>query len=180
MHAIFKKNILDFLKQFVIPFSGLSLGNHDYQFKITSEFFEYFEYSEIKHANIDVKVILDKQSTMLIFDFDINGDVELICDRCQDPFPLEIEGEERLIVKFSEEQSSPADEIIILSQFENKIDLNKHIFEYINLLLPYKRVHPDDNNGISLCNKEMIEKLKSLEQTKQTDPRWDALKKINL
>jgi len=170
---------VDFLKQFMIPFSGLSLGNHDFQFKITNEFFEHFGYSEIEDANIEVKVLLDKQGSMLVFDFDIHGEVDFICDRCQDIFSMEIEGRERLIIKFSGDQAEQTDEIIILPLSDNKIDLSQHLFEYINLLFPYKRVHPDDNNGVSQCNKEMIEKLKSLEKTQQFDPRWDALKKIN-
>lgn len=163
----------------MIPFSGLSLGNHDFQFKITNEFFEHFGHSEIEDANIEVKVLLDKQSSMLVLDFDIHGEVDFICDRCQDIFSKEIEGRERLIIKFSGEQAEQTDEIIILPLSDNKIDVSQHIFEYINLLFPYKRVHPDDNNGVSQCNKEMIEKLKSMEKTQQSDPRWDALKKIN-
>ncbi len=171
---------MDILKQFVIPFTGLSLGDHDFQFEVRDEFFEHFEYSELEHAAIDISVLLEKQATMLILDFNINGNVVFICDRCQEPYSHEISGTERLIVKFSGDQSNSSDEIINLSFSENKIDLSQHIFEYINLLFPYKRIHPDDSDGNSRCKQEMIEKLKSLENTKQTDPRWDALKKINL
>lgn len=171
---------MDFWKQFVIPFSGLSLGNHDYHFKITNEFFEHFEYSDIENANLNVDVIMEKQSSMLIFDFDIKGSVDFICDRCQEVFSQLIEGTEHLIVKFGEEQSNTNDDIVILSITENKIDLSQHIFEYINLMFPYRRIHPEDENGVSQCNKEMLEKLKSLEKKTQADPRWDILKKINI
>ena len=171
---------MDILKQFVIPFTGLSLGDHNFQFEVRDKFFEHFEYSELERADIKVNVLLDKQVTMLVLNFDIRGDVDFICDRCQESYSHQIKGTERLIVKISEDQSQTTDEIISLSFSENKIDLSQHIFEYINLLFPYKRVHPDDGNGSSQCNQEMIEKLKSLESTKQTDPRWDALKKINL
>ena len=164
----------------MIPFTGLSLGGHDFQFEVRDEFFEHFEYSELEHADIKVNVLLDKQPAMLTLDFDIKGNVDFICDRCQESYSREISGTERLIVKFGEDQSQSTDEIIILSLSANKIDLSQHIFEYINLLFPYRRVHPDDINGNSGCNQEMIEKLKSLENVKQADPRWDALKKINL
>ena len=171
---------MNFLKQLVIPFSGLGLGDHNFQFIITDEFFEHFEYSEIENADITVNVVLDKQTSMMVLNFDINGKVDFICDRCQDSFSHKIEGNERLIIKFSEEHSELSDDLIILPLSENKINLGQHIFEYINLLFPYKRVHPDDEEGNSLCNKEMLNKLKSMEKTEQTDPRWDALKKINL
>lgn len=168
------------LKQYVIPFTGLSLGDHDYLFKITDEFFDHFEYSELSNSDIEVKVILIKQSNMLIFNFDIQGNVTFICDRCQEPFVYELKGSEKLIVKFGSDQSSSNDEIIVLPVSESKIDLSQHIFEYINLMVPYKRMHPEDENGNSLCNYEMIEKLEELNKKQQIDPRWEALRKINL
>lgn len=164
----------------MIHFTGLGLGDHSYHFKITDEFFEQFEYSEVEHADIDIDIILEKQPSMLILDFDIRGNVDFICDRCQESFTQFIQGKEQIIIKFGQENIDSTDEIIVLPLSENKIDLSQHIFEYINLLFPYRRVHPDDIHGESLCNKEMIERLKSLEKTEQTDPRWDILKNISL
>ena len=180
---IFARNFfwrkVNLLKQYLIPFTGLSLGDHDYQFEITDEFFEHFEYSEIKNTDIDVKVILNKQSAMMILDFTIQGKVDFICDRCQEPYTQVLNGKERLIFKFSDDQSQSDDEIIILAVSENKIDLSQHIFEYISLMFPYKRMHPEDENGNSMCDVSMINQLKSFEKKQQIDPRWEALKDIS-
>jgi uncharacterized metal-binding protein YceD (DUF177 family) len=57
------------------------------------------------------------------------------------------------------------------------------MYEYIVLSLPVQRIHPDDENGRSGCDPDMLEKLKALTAKElnlenQADPRWDALKGI--
>jgi uncharacterized metal-binding protein YceD (DUF177 family) len=168
------------MKQYVIPFAGLGLGDHDYDFTISDEFFEHFGYSDISNSNINANVILTRQSNMLVLNFEIRGTVDFTCDRCQDPYTHELKASEQLIVKFSDDEMDSVDEIIVLPPAESKIDISKHLFEYITLTVPYKRVHPDDERGNSLCNKNMIEKLNSLNRKEQADPRWEALKNINL
>ncbi|GAG53875.1 unnamed protein product, partial [marine sediment metagenome] len=53
---------------------------------------------------------------------------------------------------------------------------------YIHLALPPKRAHPDDENGKSMCDAEILKKLKELKgkeiEKQDNDPRWEALKKI--
>ena len=88
------------LTAFIIPFAGLKEGIHDYAFDIDAAFFESFEYSEVKQGNVHVDVILERQERMLIFNFNIRGNVQVPCDRCLSSLDLTIEGHERLIVKF--------------------------------------------------------------------------------
>ena len=94
---------MDYLKQFVIPYSGLALGNHQFEFILGDKFFESIEYSEIKHGQLLAVINLEKQERMLVFDFDINGIVRVECDRCLDDLEIEVSDTERLIVKFGEE-----------------------------------------------------------------------------
>jgi len=162
-------------KDFVIPFKGLSAGTHQYLFKIDQTFFESFEYFESEKGNLDIEVELIKESALLDFHFHVKGIVELVCDRCMGSFENQIDGKFRLIVKFGETFSEESDEVIILPLSENTIDLKQYVFEYINLLLPIKRAHQDKND----CNPDMLQKLQNHEEQKN-DPRWDALKNINL
>ncbi|MCK4361636.1 MAG: DUF177 domain-containing protein, partial [Bacteroidales bacterium] len=83
---------MDYLKQFVIRFSGLSIGNHQYKFIIDEKFFEKFDFSEIKNGKITVDLLLNKQENVLILNFIINGTVNVTCDRCLEPFDLDIYG----------------------------------------------------------------------------------------
>src|ERR1051325_8526847 len=93
-----------------IPFVGLSLGEHKFDYKIGDAFFSNYEYSLIKNGDITVELDFLKQETMLVLDFYISGTIQAICDRCLEEFPLEIDGHNRLIVKFGEEAAEESDE----------------------------------------------------------------------
>jgi uncharacterized metal-binding protein YceD (DUF177 family) len=114
---------------------------------------------------------------MLVFHFAFSGTVRVPCDRCSAEFDLPVEGEERLIVKFGEMHGEESEDIFIITENEHSIDLGPFLFDYINLLVPYRRVHGEDENGKSLCDPE-VTKYISEEEPGQTDPRWDALKRL--
>src|ERR1035437_9907756 len=86
-------------KEYIIQFVGLSAGTHLYDFNVGEKFFKSFEYSEIKKADIKVKLALLKQSTMMVFQFEISGTVKTACDRCAAEFDLPVNGNFKLIVK---------------------------------------------------------------------------------
>jgi uncharacterized metal-binding protein YceD (DUF177 family) len=165
-------------KEFLIPFVGLNLGNHEFTYEVNELFFENFEYSEIKKGQLKVDLSFEKQETMLVLDFQIDGTVEVNCDRCTDAFNYQIKGEERLIFQFGESYSEDSDEIITLPENAYEINIAPFIYESIHLLLPIRCIHPDNQDGESGCNPKVIEKLNEHIKNKETDPRWDALKKL--
>ena len=164
------------LKDFIIPFLGLKEGFHDFTFNIDGKFFESFEYSEINEGKVRVLMNLEKQGQMMIFNFTIKGYVIVPCDRCLADMEYAVEGNERLVVKFGAEWKEETEEILIIPETDSHIDLSKFIYEYIMLMLPYKKVHPE---GEGLCDAEMIHTLEQFAEEKQ-DPRWDALKDLKL
>ncbi|MBI9037351.1 MAG: DUF177 domain-containing protein [Bacteroidales bacterium] len=166
------------LKRYIIQFGGLSIGNHNFEFHVDDAFFENFEYSEIKEGDVFVDVSLEKQETMLILNFSIKGNVNIICDRCSDFFDLPISTNQQLIVKFGDEDFEETDDIFVIPFNEHKIDLSQLIYEYINLSVPIKRVHPDNKHGNSTCDPEIIKIIEGLSENNSTDNRWDALKKL--
>ena len=74
------------------------------------------------------------------------------------------------------------DEILIIPHGEHKINVAQYIYEMIVLAVPQKRVHPGIEDG-SLSS-DILKKLEELEpkevkeNKEETDPRWDALKKL--
>ena len=168
---------MNYLDQFVIPFSGLKTGTFQYGFDIDGEFFEQFETSEIGQALLKVDVELERQARMLVFHFSIAGTVKVPCDRCLSEFDLPVQGTERLIVKFGEERGEESEDIFIITENEHSFDLAPFIYEYINLMVPYKRVHGLDAQGRSLCDPEVTRYIND-ESEESTDPRWDALKAL--
>ena len=168
---------MGYLKQFVIPFSGLKAGNYTFTFEIDDRFFEHFEYSEITHGRVHVDVVLERQPRMMVFNFLIAGHVLVTCDRCGENFSMPMDGEEQLIVKFGPVHEEESDDILVITEDEHELDMSQFIYEYIHLLLPMRKVHSTDADGNSLCNEDVVNRI-SAEENHMADPRWEALKKL--
>ena len=168
-------------RQFVIPFKGLKVGKHSFVYDIDDKFFDDYAQSEVTQGKIHVEVDLDKKASLLEFYFSLEGKVIVTCDRCLNEFEMPIAYNTELFVKFGDVTEEQTDEIIVLSHNEFELDVAQYIYEFVHLSLPYKRVHPDDANGHSTCNKEMLKKLDEYiirENDDNKDPRWDDLKNL--
>ncbi len=166
-----------------IEFKGLKEGLHDFEFKIDNKFFEHFEESLVNKGEVLIKVVLEKRSAFLKLHFNIEGWLELTCDRCLEEYQQAIKYENVLFVKYGEKEYDDGDNVIWVNPEEHHVNLAQIIYEYLTLCIPLRHVHPKNRNGERACNKEMIEKLKKYKQTEKeedqkTDPRWDALRKL--
>lgn len=171
------------LKEFLIPFVGLKVGKHHFDFNIDNSFFELFGFEDFNDSNVKTKVVLEKKSTLLEFDFQVFGSVNVNCDLSNEPFDQPIEGNYYLVVKFGQEFNDDDDEILILPHGEHEINIAQFIYELIVLSVPKKLVHPGVKDGS--LKSDILDKLNELspKETTQkkddkTDPRWDSLKKL--
>jgi len=167
-------------RTYTIPLSGLKEGRHTFDFEIDNKFFEHFEESEVKEGSLIANVVMDKKSSHLDLAIKISGKVRICCDRCLEMFLHPVVCENRLLVKFGKALEDIDPDILYLPVGENELDLKQHIYEFILLDLPIKRIHPDDKNGNSTCDPEMLKKLDELiiEEDRKEDPRWNELKKL--
>ena len=164
-------------KDYTIPYTGLKIGRHEFEFKLGNSFFEQFEYSEIGDCDIFIDVTLEKQATMLVLDFDIEGVIVTLCDRCQEPIEVEIEATEQLIVKFGDYTGSIEDEILVHGPGEHELNLAPYFYEYAHLAMPPKRVH----DSMDQCNQDVIAYLSGTDDDgddDDVDPRWEKLKDL--
>ena len=173
---------MNYLKQYRIPFTGLSLGAHDFAFDIDKAFFDCYDYSIVKDGNLKAHVNLLKQETMMILQFHITGSVMLTCDVCLSPFPAKTDIEERMIVKFTDEGAADSsEEIMVLAKHTHELDIAGLLYEYINVSIPLYSKCSEQGDNIT-CDENVLAKLGDLtpaqQEEKQADPRWDALKKI--
>jgi len=169
---------MDYLKQFVIPFGGLKPGVHQFSFEIDDLFFEQFEQSEIKKGKVSIEVSLEREEKMLILNFFLNGHVEVPCDRCYELFLQPVSGNERLIVKFGDSYHEENEEVQVIPLGETQFNISSFIYEFVHLLVPFRRVHPEDENGNSLCDPDIIKRIDGGEISSGPDPRWEVLKKL--
>lgn len=166
---------------YIIPFVGLKNGEHRFDYVIEDAFFKAREYSEVQQARIHTQVILTKEPSLLIFDIKMEGTINVLCDRCGDPFDFPVWGERKYIVSLTNEKFDDGDDIASLSRDASEIDISQTLYEYAILLLPQRRIHPTKEDGTSECNQEalkILNKLSEKEEEPAADPRWEALKKI--
>ena len=190
-------------KDFLIQFTGLKLGEHQFEYQIENDFFDLFNYSEFNSANIQVNIAMLKKTTMLELQFTHKGTVNVPCDITNEDFDLPIEGSLNLLVKFGEEFNNENDDFLILPHGEFQFNVMQYIYEMIALSVPYKRIHPDiaadyeeeesdddldflDSDDLEMINEDDFdddelndnETDENSDNNKDTDPRWDKLKQL--
>jgi uncharacterized metal-binding protein YceD (DUF177 family) len=182
-------------KQYLIPFVGLKLGKHHFEYQISNAFFEIFDYDEFENSDIKVNVVLEKKSTMLELIFKHQGTVNVPCDLTSEDFDLPIEGEMKLIVRFGDAYNNDNEELLILPFGEFEVDISQYIYEMIALSVPLRRVHPGVKDGSlktealerlqelileehSEESEEQLEEDKIQDKQENIDPRWDKLKQL--
>jgi uncharacterized metal-binding protein YceD (DUF177 family) len=170
---------------YLIPFSGLKLGKHQFEYNIDNKFFENFDYEDFENSNIKVKISLEKKSTMLELVFKHSGTVNVPCDLTNELFDLPIKGKIKLVVQFGEEFNNDNEELLILPHGEHQIDVAQYIYEAIVLSIPIKRVHPGIKDGTlesealeALSKLSIKEQKKEQKKEEEIDPRWDKLKQL--
>ena len=172
-------------KEYLIPFVGLKLGKHHFEYQIDNTFFDLFDYDEFQNSNIKVNVVLEKKSNMLEISFKHEGIVNAPCDVTGEDFDLPIKSKMKLIVRFGEEFNNDNEELLILPFGEFEVDIAQYIYEMIVLSVPLRRVHPGVKDGT--LESEALKKLNELavketkkenKQEENIDPRWDKLKQL--
>ncbi len=173
---------MNYLKQYRIPFTGLSLGAHDFEFDIDKAFFDCYEYSIVKDGKLKASVELHKQENMMVLRFHIAGTIALTCDVCLSAFPAKIAVDERLIVRFTDEDlTESTEEIIVLAKHEHELDIAGLLYEYINVSTPHYTKCSEQGDNIT-CDETVLAHLSNLTdeqpEEREADPRWEALNKI--
>lgn len=183
-----------------IPLKNLSPGVHTFEYELHNKFFEAIDGDEFRKGDVNVILNVRRTSSSFELNFDIEGVIKVSCTRCLDDMNLDVDTESRLIVKFGSEYSEESDEIVIIPEDEGEINIAWFLYEFIALTIPIKHVHPTGE-----CNRVVSSKFKKHravsvddeeddsddliaddsepqedEDAQQNDPRWDALRGINL
>ena len=169
-----------------IRIAGVEIGTYSYSMVCDKAFFELSEISELEDGLLNLQIEMDKSEKMLDLKFHFAGEVVAPCDRCLDPVTIPMDFDEQLIVNLVpevEEDFENDENIWMVDENIYELDLFHFIYETIRLALPHRIVHPDDENGNSTCNPEVLKKLESLSQSEkpqEIDERWAALKDLKL
>ena len=159
----------------------IGLGNkaHTFDFTIGDKFFGQYGTEILQGGDFEAKVVLDKHETFIDADFRIAGTARLVCDRCLEPFDEPVKVHRKIMFKYGPEPAELSDEIIIITRDQDQIELGQYLYEFINLEIPIKKLHPkfrdeeeDDTEG------KIVYKSESKDDDTEIDPRWEKLKKL--
>ncbi len=168
--------------EYVISLRELPEGTHEYNFLLTDEFFKSIEATETQKGEVDVSVSLKKSEHSSEFKFSFKGFVYVPCDRCMEDMKVDIDTEDKLIVKFGEEYEDEGDNLIVIPELPGDIDLSWHMYEFIALDIPIRHVHPEGECIGWVANeldKYLVEEGPTGDDAnKEIDPRWAGLKEL--
>ncbi len=181
-----------------ISLKNLAPGKHLYQYELDKKFFDAIDGEDVRKGNVKVDLTVTKTASTIEFNFALQGVVQIPCTRCLDDMEHEVTTHNKLIVKLGPEYSEESDEVLIIPEDDPEINIAWFLYEFIVLSIPIKHVHEPGK-----CNKSMSMKYNKHravnnddidddgndfdlemddDDSNETtiDPRWDALKGLNL
>ena len=176
--------VMKALKSYTIPFIGLKIGKHHFDYQIDNTFFQHFEYDEFNAVDIKIDLKFEKKSTLMELYFSAKGSVNVNCDISDEPYNQAVNDDFKLVVKFGDEYNNENEEILIVSHGEYEVNVAQYIYELIILAVPIKRIHPGIEDGT--LQSDILSKLEELspsedhkvKTSEDIDPRWNNLKKL--
>jgi uncharacterized metal-binding protein YceD (DUF177 family) len=169
---------MDKLRNYDVSFSGLKNGKHEFKFEIDKTFFQLFDTEqEFTNPRIEVNVLLDKHTTFLEFEIKIKGTVELVCDITNENFDYPIENEIKILVNFGEEYDDSNEDVITIPTGD-AFNIAHLIYENVMLSIPMKKISPNVSDEDLKILDQFSPKDIEEEEEHESDPRWDALRKL--
>ncbi|WP_304342983.1 DUF177 domain-containing protein [Chryseobacterium koreense] len=169
---------MDKFRNYEVVFSGLKNGKHEFRFEIDKAFFQLFDTEqEFTEPQIIADVLMDKHTTFLEFWIKTYGTVNLVCDISNEKFEYPIENEIKVLVNFGEEFDDSEEDVITIPTSDHAFNVAQLIYEDVMLSIPMKKISPN----LSDQDLEILERFSAAEEKEEepeSDPRWDALKKL--
>jgi len=130
--------------RYIIDLKRLPIGTHSFDFQLDSDFFKSLEKSEILNGTVDCKVALNLREEDYQLNIAVQGTVFVVCDRCLDPMPLDINDEQEI---WSEDE---ADSEVKPASAASELDLSWLAYEIVSINIPIVHSHQPGE-----CNKQM-------------------------
>lgn len=154
-------------REFDIAFVGLKPGLHEFRYKVDDKFFANYRETDFSSCNAEIKLTLEKNTSFMMLKFEVDGKVEVTCDRCENPLSINLWDEFNMIVKLVEnpEEMNETEEdpdIYYISRTESHLHLADWIYEFVVLSIPMQRMCKESEIGGPQCNKEILNMLKKM------------------
>lgn len=173
--------------EFKLPLKSLPIGTHQFEYRLGKEFFANMESSDIRNADLSVKLSVTHKGDIYDLNFDISGEITLLCDRCLDDMLQLVDTNYHIVVKYGDKYCDDSDEVLEIPESDNYLNVAYLIYDTVSLSIPIKHVHQAGQ-----CNKAMSEILRKHRaadeeigtdeedsQNEDIDPRWAKLKELS-
>lgn len=127
---------------YMIDLSRLPIGTHVFEIQLDSDFFASLEKSEILSGDVAAKIVLNLREESYKLNIAVRGTVFVVCDRCLDPMPLDINDEQEIWSEEEENDLSP--------MTTHQLDLSWLAYEIVSINIPLVHSHQAGE-----CNKHM-------------------------
>ncbi len=164
----------------------LTLGQHALAYELGPDFFALFEEPLVSEGHLQALVEANRTERLLTLNFHITGTVRLTCDRSLDEFDQPLDVAERLLVRFGDENKELDDDVLQITPDTQTLPLAQHLYDYIGLALPMKKLHPRFQNEADDNPDAPVKLIFSTRDENEApaddepaDPRWAVLKNLN-
>ena len=170
------------LDGYTVDLKGMPSDTVSYSWQADNDFFSAVQGPEIKHGLLDVALRVKRTSGAYELEFQLQGEVEVSCDRCLEPMVWPIKAQNTLKVVMGDAYADDGD-MVTIPEREGTINVAWNIYEFAALQIPLRHVH-EDGECKNLASLQLSQEGEddSLPEGKSdgaaTDPRWDVLKKI--
>jgi len=183
--------------QFKLQLKSMPEGIDREEYHLDKSFFVNMESDGVRDADLTVVLTTNHHAGVYDLQFQITGNITLLCDRCLDDMVLPLETGYHITVKYGEYYNDESDDLLEIPESDNYLNVAYMIYDTVMLAIPIKHVHPlgkcnramsailkkhrahpiDDADDESIED-ELIDEMEAMVDDPPTDPRWDALKGI--
>lgn len=178
------------LAEYKLPLRPLVVGTHKFSFRLTKDFFEQMESTDVRDGDILAEVTVEYTGDVYEIDMHCTGAVTIACDRCLDDMQESIDACYHTAAKYGDCYNDEDETMIEVPRSDSSLDIAHMLYDTVMLDIPIQHMHEE-----GLCNSAMsdilnrhrvIDTQDSPEQGQEhientdtpNDPRWDALKSL--
>ncbi len=175
---------MDVLAPYRISAAILKSDSANYEWELDQRFLALFDADhEAIKGHFSVKMDLLREGGVASLLFAVTGKVNTICDRCMAPIEMQVESDFELLVNVGDPDNS-TDEVLFISHDAHKLDLSKHLYDFVLLSIPIsQRIPKCERMENSPCDTSVLEylkknKIEELPQKEDHGSIWDDLKNV--
>jgi len=186
LQTVFENLGMENVSLIVVDLAGMTNGKYEFDFKLDKSILEKFANDIIEGCQLELNLILHKSDLNITVTVQLDGEIDLVCDRSLEVYQEPIHEVHKIVFKLGNHWEELSEEMFIIPADVAELVFDQIVYDILCTAVPMKKLHPKYRN-----NDEDIESNSLVFQTSQTenldkeeqiviDPRWEALKKLNL